>query len=244
MNHRTQPSRMISNGFSMLELMMVVALMTIILSAVLSQIGQVQQRSRTEQVKLDIFQEARDFADQLSRDLHETGYPSVRMFDTTSWSPALASPSSNDSRLATGIILIGPAEIQFEGDVDGTGNVSVLDYKLAATGGGCPCLERSQVLKSTGGTVFSNEVQNVQSAGTIADPIFTGYTASGAAVASADMTTTAGKQALATIKTVQFRIKVKAAIVDPQTGLAPETTLSSQTTIANCSLAATGANGC
>lgn len=245
MNHETQAPQTFSRGFSLLELMFGVALMSIILGAVFSQISQVQQRSRTEQVKLDIFQESRDFADQLSRDLHQTGYPSIRMFDTSSWSTAVASPSSSDSRLSTGIILIGPAEIQFEGDVDGTGNVSVLDYKLAASGNNCPCLQRSQVLKSSGGTVFSNEVQNVQSGGTSADPIFTAYTSSGTAVTAADMTTTARQQALATIKTVQFRIKVKATIVDPQTGLAPETTLTSQTTIGNCSLATTGqANSC
>jgi len=99
--------------------------------------------------------------------------------------------------------------------------------------------QRSQVLKSSGGTLFSNEVQNVQSAGTNADPIFVGYTALGSAVTSANMTTSAGQQALATIKTIQFRMKVKAAIVDPQTGLAPETTLGGQIAIGNCSLAAT-----
>src|SRR5579862_6683391 len=129
-----------ARGFSMLELLFVVALMTVVVASVFSQIALVQQRARTEEAKLDIFQQSRDFADQLSRDLHQTGYPSVRMFDTSSWSTAVASPSSGDSRLATGIILIGPAEIQFEGDVDGTGNVSVLDYKLAASGNNCPCL--------------------------------------------------------------------------------------------------------
>ena len=229
----------------MLELLFVVALMTLVVATVFSQIAQVQQRGRTEQEKLDIFQESRDFADQLSRDLHQTGYPSIRMFDTSSWAVAVSSPSSSDSRLATGIILIGPSEIQFEGDVDGSGKVSVLDYKLAASGNNCPCLQRSQVLKSTGGTVFSNEVQNVQSAGTAADPIFVGYTATGTAVLTGDMTSTANKQALATIKTVQFRLKVKSALVDPQTHLAPETTISSQTTIGNCSLATTGqTNSC
>jgi len=64
-------------------------------------------------------------------------------------------------------------------------------------------------------------------------------------VISADMTTVAGRQALATIKTVQIRLKTKSAVVDPKTQLAPETTLSGQVTIVNCSLAATGqTNSC
>jgi hypothetical protein len=44
---------------------------------------------------------------------------------------------------------------------------------------------------------------------------------------------------------VQFRMKVKASTVDPQTQLAPETTLSGQVSIVNCSLATSGqTNSC
>jgi hypothetical protein len=162
------------------------------------------------------------------------------MFDTTGWTATQVS-----SRIATGIIKIAANEIQFEGDVDGDGNVHVVDYALQSTGNNCPCLQRSDILKSSGTTVFSNDVQNVQTAGTTADPLFIAYTSSGTTVTSADMTSSAGKNALATIKTVQFTLKVKAPILDTQTGLAPETTLGGQVTIGNCSLAATGqTNSC
>ena len=195
-------------------------------------------------MKVDIFQEAREFADQFVRDLHQAGYPSARMFDTSGWSPALASPATGDSRIAVGITKIAANEITFEGDVDGDGNVHTVDYVLQTTGNNCPCLQRSDNLKS-GTAVLSNDVQNVQSAGTTADPIFIGYTSSGTTVTSADMTTAAGKIALATIKTVQFTLKVKSPVVDTQTLVAPETTLGGQVTIGNCSLAATGqTNSC
>jgi hypothetical protein len=226
-------------------MMMVVALMSVLMWAVLNQISVAQQRTRTEQVKVDIFQESREFADQLVRDLHQAGYPSIRMFQTSGWSPALSSPSYSDSRVATGITKIAPGEVTFEGDVDGDGYVHVVDYVLRSSGNNCPCLERSDVLKSSGTTVLSNDVQNVENAGTSADPIFIAYTASDASVTSEDLTTTAGQNALATIKTVQFILKVKAATKDPRTGQAPETTLSGQVTIRNCSLAATGqTNSC
>jgi len=214
-------------------------LMSIIMGAIVNQIAVIQQRSRTEQAKLDIFQESRDFVDQFVRDAHQTGYPSIRMFDTSSWTTAPLSPIYSEPKLAAGITFIGPSEIKFEGDVDGGGIVNVVDYSLMATGNNCSCLQRGAVNKGSGSAIFSNQVQNVQSAGTTADPIFVGYTASGTAVTSADMTTVAGRQALATIKTVQIRLKTKAGVVDPKTRLAPETTLSGQVTIVNCSLAAT-----
>ena len=88
-------------------------------------------------------------------------------------------------------------------------------------------------------------MQNVQNAGTTADPIFVGYTASGTAVTSADLTTLANQQALATIKIVLIRLKTKAGVLDPQTQQAAESTLSGQVTIVNCSLAAAGqSNSC
>jgi type II secretory pathway pseudopilin PulG len=238
MRLQTNKPKLSEHGFSLIELLTVMAFMTVLVGAIVSQITVTQQRARGEQAKLDIFQESRDFVDQFVRDAHEAGYPSYRMFDTASWSTAPASPIYTDTRLAAGVILIGPSEIKFEGDVEGDGSVDIVDYKLTATGNNCPCLQRSAVDKTSGAAVFSNEVQNVQSAGTTADPIFMGYTAAGTAVATADLTSTANQQALATIKTVLIRLKTKANIVDPETQQAPESTLSGQVTIVNCSLAA------
>ena len=245
MIERTRRSKLSQRGFSLIELLTVIVLLSITVGGVVSQISLVEQRSRGEQVKLDIFQESRDFVDQFVRDAHEAGYPSRRMFNTSSWTVAAASPIYTDTRLAAGIILIGPNEAKFEGDVVGDGNVYVVDYKLLATGNNCPCLQRSAVNKTSGVAVFSNEVQNVQNAGATADPIFVGYTASGSAVTSADLTTLANQQTLATIKTVLIRLKTKAGIADPETGQAAESTLSGQVTIVNCSLTATGqSNSC
>lgn len=229
-----------TRGFSLLESLVALAVMSIMMTAVLSQIGQIQQRARTEQIKLDIFQQSREFMDQFDRDLRQAGYPTLRMFDTSGWSPALSSPSTGDTRIAVGVIKIAANEIEFEGDVDGDGQVDVVDYQLVSTGDGCPCLQRSQILKSSSTTVFSTQIQNIQSAGTSADPIFIGYKGDGTSVTSADMTTTTGQQDLAGIKTVQFTVKVKADVLDPQTHVAPETSLAGQVLLRNCSLAAIG----
>jgi prepilin-type N-terminal cleavage/methylation domain-containing protein len=238
MKRLTRKSKMNSQGFSLVELLVVMLVMSVIVGAVVNQMAVTMQRSRAEQAKVDIFQESRDFVDQFVRDVHETGYPSIRMFDTSSWATAPLSPIYTEPKLAAGITFIGPSEITFEGDVEGDAMVDTVDYNLLATGNNCPCLRRGAIDKASGSAVFSNEVQNVQSAGTTADPIFVGYTATGTAVTSADMTTVAGRQALATIKTVQIRLKTKAGVVDPQTHQAAETTLSGQVAIVNCSLTA------
>jgi prepilin-type N-terminal cleavage/methylation domain-containing protein len=241
----TQTRKLSQQGFSLIELLVVVVLLTVLVGGIVSQINVTQQRSRGEQAKLDIFQESRDFVDQFVRDAHEAGYPSYHMFDTGSWATAPASPIYTDSRLAAGVILIGPSEVKFEGDVEGDGNVDIVDYNLVTTGNNCPCLQRSAVDKTSGVAVFSNEVQNVQSAGTTADPIFVAYTATGTAVTTADLTSAANRQSLATIKTILIRLKTKANILDPQTQQAPECTLSGQVTVVNCSLTANSqANSC
>ena len=242
MNQPPQNTRRARAGFSLIELLLVFLLLSVVLGAVFSQINLVQQRARAEQVKLDIFQESREFLDQMVRDLHQAGYPNIRMFDTSGWSPPLNATPRNDTRLAASLTKIAPDEVVFEGDMDGDGQVDVLDYKLqpASAGNNCPCLQRSQVLKSTGGTLFSTLAQNVQSAGTTADPIFVAYKADGTVVTSADTASAGGLLTLAGIKTVQITLKVKAGVPDPKTGVAPEASLGSVVTLTNCSLAASG----
>src|SRR2546426_1560874 len=73
MTQRLKKESFAQLGFSLLELMIVVLILSVITGAVFSQISMVQQRARTEQSKLDIFQESREFMDQLGRDLHQTG---------------------------------------------------------------------------------------------------------------------------------------------------------------------------
>ena len=68
------------SGMSLIEVMIVLLMTSIITGAIFTQITQVQRRAGTEQVKLDLFQETRDFMDQISRDLHQAGYPSPRNY--------------------------------------------------------------------------------------------------------------------------------------------------------------------
>src|SRR3984893_16468093 len=83
-------------GFTLLEMLVAVLILSVVTGAVLSQMNNAVQRSSAEQVKLDNFQEARDFVDQFFRDINQIGYPNSRILDSASisWSPALVTQNS------------------------------------------------------------------------------------------------------------------------------------------------------
>src|ERR1035437_7465451 len=75
-SHRSQA------GFSLLELVLVVAILTIVLAAVFNGINIASQRSVAEQTKVDLTQQGREFVDEFERDVHQAGYPNCRMVAT------------------------------------------------------------------------------------------------------------------------------------------------------------------
>lgn len=129
--------------------MVVIGILSIVMAVVFTQINLVQKRYRTEEMKLDLTQESREFMDQIVRDLHSVGYPTQKMYSTA----VLNSTPSNDYKVAVGLVKASYDELWFEGDVDGDGQVDVIDYKLQAdsSSGNCPCrVSRSQTVKVTG----------------------------------------------------------------------------------------------
>lgn len=134
------------SGFSLLELLIVLAIFTVVMGAVMSQIMTAQKRYKAEENKTDLTQQSREFVDQIARDLHQTGYPNSKMYATG----VLAATPDNDPRNAVGLVKFAYDEIWFEGDVDGDGAVDVVNYKLQPDGSGaCPCsIGRSQNIKA------------------------------------------------------------------------------------------------
>src|SRR5690242_8941042 len=124
-------------GFSLMELLMVVLLLSIVVGALFSQIERAQVRYHVEDQTLDMTQQEREFIDQFTRDLHQAGYPSASMYATA--------PGGN--QIAGGIISISATDLQLEGDVDGDGIVDVVEYSYLSGAGTCNCLRRSQMQK-------------------------------------------------------------------------------------------------
>lgn len=221
-------------GFSLIEMLVACAITTVIMGAIFGQIIQGQKYSAGQAAKLDLFQESRQFMDQMSRDLRAAGYPNTRNFQADPVNPAQNSPQE-----AVGLVKLDVGELWFESSIDGSGSVSVVHYKLVTTGTGCPCLVRSQTPKVVGdpltdqGESDQTEVQNVLN-GTSSDPIFQAYYADGTAVTlPIDIT----NSALANINSVSITLKAQSPYLDPQTRQKPTMTLLSTVRLNNCSVA-------
>jgi type II secretory pathway pseudopilin PulG len=169
-------------GFSLLELVIVCAILMIVLASVFNGVNVVTQRSQAEQTKVDLTQEGREFVDEFERDLHQAGYPNCRMVSVgaTNNCPADFSNTTvyQSSSVAAGLVKVSNTEIIFEGDVDGDGVVDSVRYRLVDSAGNspptgtCPCtVQRSQKPKVAGTnpgsqpTSWSQELQNVVNSG-------------------------------------------------------------------------------
>ena len=227
------------SGFSLIETMIVLIIVLIITGAIFQVINLTTQRTSTEQTKVDMFQEAREFMDQMSRDLRQAGYPNPRNIDQ---SLITQIPWMNDLRAAAGVVKVDTGDLWFEGDADGSGSVSVIQYHLdTSTTNGCPCLKRSQLFKVNGNPLtgqttpqYQVEVQGVQNTA-----IFTAYS-NGVAAGLPVTTATSSGTTIATIDTIQAVLSLQASVVDPQTRTKPVTTLVSTVRLNNCSQSAMG----
>jgi prepilin-type N-terminal cleavage/methylation domain-containing protein len=254
------------HGFSLLELLLVIAILSLIVGAVFSQMGDAQRRLNAEEMKLGDFQEARDFVDQFFRDINQAGTPNIRMYDPTqTFTPALlsqtsyswASPYINDSRFAIGLVRIDNSSITFEGSVNGTGTVQSVTYQINGSGTCLACLQRSQVDKINGsslpttvtggvqGTDWGTEINDLTNTTTTAFPIFRFYQYDGTQITiptgGIDFTTQANANILANVKTIQINLTIRNNnIIDQKTGQPIETSFEGEVSLNNCSMASTG----
>src|SRR5213596_2401140 len=95
-------------GFSLMELLIVLIILLITAGAIFQVINLSMERSSTEQTKLDMFQEAREFMDQMSRELRQAGYPNPRNVD-----PSLLTqnPLRKDKDAAAGLVKVNTGDL-------------------------------------------------------------------------------------------------------------------------------------
>jgi len=245
-------------GFSLLELLLVIAILSLIVGAVFAQMGDAQRRLNAEEMKLGDFQEARDFVDQFFRDINQAGTPNIRMYDPTvvanGFDVTVQTSLMNDSRLAVGLVSIDTNSVIFEGSVNGTGTVQSVIYQIDGSGTCQYCLQRSQVDKISGsslpttmtggaqGTNWGTEINDLTN-NTTTFPIFKYYAYDGTQITSLpqNISTAAGAKIIATVKTIQINLTIRNnSIIDQKTGQPIETSFEGEVSLNNCSTASTG----
>jgi prepilin-type N-terminal cleavage/methylation domain-containing protein len=224
-------------GFTLIEMMIVIAILATVTGGIFLQLNTAQQRINTEQTKVDNFAEARDFVDQFFRDINLIGYPNGHMMNFLSSNLLTA---QQNGHVAVGLVKIEDNAIWFEGDVNGSGVVQSVQYKINGSGGTtCPlCLQRSSVDKVDGtaplsqGVSWGTEVNDV-----ITSPIFTYFDTAGAAVAT-PLDINSNGQALAKVKTIHISLTIQNnANIDPKTGQPIQTSFQGEVSLNNCSMA-------
>jgi len=253
---RKSTSSLTTAGFSLLEMMVVVFVLMIIMGAVFQSINMTQKTSNSQQIKLDLTQQAREFVDQITTDLRNSGYPYKRNMSlgTVDASSTQAAPqntftSAYDPNNAPGLIFVNYGQLWFAASMDGSNgtngagsaNVKIVRYDYAATGTNCPCLRRTEFSRNGGdpltdaqnpGTAPAQlEIQGVQGGTTAADAIFTVYDATGNAITlPIDFTNNA--QTLASINSLKINLNVQSPTKD-FTGGHPVTTVQSSMALMN-----------
>jgi prepilin-type N-terminal cleavage/methylation domain-containing protein len=223
-------------GFSILELMIVLAILSVVTGGIFLQLQTAQQRVAAEQVKVDNFDEARDFVDQFFRDINQIGYPNGRM--------ASFAPTISDNRVAVGLVRIDNNAIWFEGDVSGSGVVQSVQYMINGSGNCALCLQRSQIAKAAGTNplnqgppVWGTEVNDV-----ITNPIFTYFDTNGNQINALPADINANGAVLASVKTIHINLTIQNnAVIDIKTKQPIQTNFEGEVSLNNCSMAANGA---
>jgi prepilin-type N-terminal cleavage/methylation domain-containing protein len=132
-------------GFTLIELMVSVAIFLLICGAIFELMGTTQKSFRTESQVLGAFEEARLGLDQIVRDVNDAGYPPQNHFSGAApvtafaaspiaWGPNYVAGTPCVIGTAGGGTCASPGDFDLitEGDVDGTG-VQWIRYQLQGT---------------------------------------------------------------------------------------------------------------
>lgn len=226
MNRNTAKRTKTQSGFTILEMMVSVAILTLVIGVVVDGLTQLQKRNRVETSKVDLTQEVRQFQDQIVSDIHQSGYPSILVFDPSVFvSPLSATDCTKDYFVSCGLVSVTPSAIQFEGDIDGSGTVSEVFIQLSPLNGPCPCtIQRGTETKTQYQNnqlpAYYTEVNNVMNTS-----VFTGYD-------NAGNTLTINGTPPANMNAVEITLNVKSSIPDTN-GAYPTITMSTGVKVYN-----------
>ena len=252
MNSRNMKTR--ERGFSAIEMLISVALITLVLGVAFAGMRDMQARNFAEGSRVDTLQETRDFIDQVVRDVHVSGYPSSRVLGQA---VGTIGSCTGNVAIACGIIQFSPLQVTYEGDLDGTQVIRQIYLNLVpGPGGACPCtLQRGVVPKTIPATAvtYFTEANGVLNSGngasastygvalggsgnyttyTTAD-VFTAYQSNGTQFAGTCGIPTADAWGCRNIRSLQITANVAPSFMDPATKLFPVFSITSKARLNN-----------
>ena len=241
-----------ARGFSLIEMAISLVILTVVIGVVFRGVTEIEQRKSVENSKLDLVQESREFMDQIVNDIHQSGYPTSRMFDPNGLAPApcpafvqqtvtinnvptvMCPPNMANGVGGNGLNSATATSVQFEADVDGTGVSEVFVQLVQRNGANAPpctappcVIQRGTITKAAwlGGAVpvYYTEVSQIMNTN-----IFTAYDNMGNQIVPPAATTQA---ALANITDIGITLYVRADVPDMRTGQFPTVTMISDAKI-------------
>lgn len=162
-------------GFSLLELLVTMAILLIVSAAVFGLLNVAQARYRNEQQFLDSFQNARVGVEQLTREIHNAGFPGVNTFTLpatpaykfalpfrgyTGTYPTLNTYASNQACTVPANCLVpGSYDLSMEMDLDPynlncPNQVEIVEYSLQPDGNGTTSTLMRSVTSKPGNGAF------------------------------------------------------------------------------------------
>ena len=143
-------------GFSLLEMMIVLAVFSFITGGLFNVLQRSQARYQFEEDVTEAQQTARTTIDMMEREIRLAGFPKVTYYD------AALGYTTNSNTISAGFVTVSSTDLVFEGDINEDGIVDVVEYRLNGT-----VLERSAVAKPGGVTAatpaFKTLAENVRS---------------------------------------------------------------------------------
>lgn len=183
MSNHHQTSGLQPNGYSLVELLVATVLFTIIAGTVFSLLLSAQLRYRGESDVTTAFQQANVAIDQITRDVHSTGYPPPSAFPAGSpqvpalpfsWSVSYGYPTNPCTVNAGCGAIPGDYDLILETDTGDGNGVQFIRYSLQGTTlmrGVAPKGTNADPVASTDGALVPY-LENVQN-GLLSKPIFT-----------------------------------------------------------------------
>jgi type IV pilus assembly protein PilW len=180
-------------GFSLVELLVVLAVFTFIVGGLFTVLNKGQIRYAFEQDVTEAQQSARNAIDIMGREIRLAGFPKTSYYD------GALGYNTNSNTIAKGFTTSSATDMVFEGDINEDGIVEVVEYNLNGS-----ILQRSAVPKPGGGVAATPSFKTL--AESVRSLSFTYYDAAGSPTVVP-----------ANVRRVQVNLNLSTRRVDPET---------------------------